>query len=357
MRNFRGPLIAALVARGVEVHALAPDFSGADHAAIRGLGATPVDYPLRRAGISPVGDLRSMLVLMGLLRQLRPDVVLSFAVKPVIYGTLAAALAGVPRRYALVEGLGHAFLGEPGLRSRLLQVTVQTLYRVSLARATKTFFLNADDLRDFLAARMVPRQRAECIGAIGVDLAAWAPTPAVTEPLTFLFVGRLLREKGIVEFVEAARIVKASHPQARFVVLGGPDSNPSSVTAGQMQSWVAEGLVAWPGHVDVRPWLRDASVFVLPSYREGVPRSTQEAMAMGRAVITTDVPGCRDTVIDGDNGFLVPVRDAGALAAAMLRFAINPALVATMGARSRQLAEARFDVATANARIIAAMGL
>ena len=357
MRNFRGPLIAALVAKGIEVHALAPDYDEPDRAAIRALGATPLDYPLRRAGISPVGDVQSTLTLVRLLRGINPDVVLSFSAKPVIYGTLAAAIAGVPRRYALVEGLGHAFLGGPGLKSRLLQATVSALYRFSLGLATTTFFLNSDDLGDFIAAGLVRRDKAERIGAIGIDLASWAATPPVTAPLTFLFVGRLLREKGIFEFIDAARAVHAKHPATRFVVLGAPDSNPSSIGAEQMRAWVAEGFVAWPGHVEVKPFLANASVFVLPSYREGVPRSTQEAMAMAKPVITTDVPGCRDTVIEGDNGFLVAAKSAAAIETAMLRFVDNPALVASMGARSRQLAEDRFDVDKANARIMAAMSL
>ncbi len=357
MRNFRGPLIAALVAKGVEVHALAPDYDEADRDAILAVGATPVDYPLRRAGISPVGDVRSTVALTSLLRQIKPDVVLSFSAKPVIYGTVAAALARVPRRYALVEGLGHAFLGGPGLKSRLLQATVSALYRFSLGLATKTFFLNADDVADFVGAGLVRKDRAERIGAIGIDLASWAATAPVSNPLTFLFVGRLLREKGIFEFIEAARAVHAKHPAARFVVLGAPDSNPSSISAEQMQAWVAEGFVSWPGHVDVKPHLASASVFVLPSYREGVPRSTQEAMAMGKPVITTDVPGCRDTVVDGDNGFLIEAKSAAAIERAMLRFVADPTLVASMGARSRRLAEERFDVHRANARIIAAMGL
>lgn len=357
MRNFRGPLIAALVGKGVEVHALAPDYDENDRAAIRALGATPIDYPLRRAGISPVGDVHSLLVLIRLLRTIKPDVVLSFSAKPVIYGTLAAARAKVKRRYALVEGLGHAFLGGPGVKSQVLRSTVSALYRFSLRLATKTLFLNDDDLGDFVDAGLVSKSRAERVGAIGIDLTNWAPVPPITNPLIFLFVGRLLREKGIVEFIEAARAVHAQHPATRFVVLGAPDSNPSSVSAEQMRAWVAEGVVSWPGHVDVKPYVAASSVFVLPSYREGVPRSTQEAMALAKPVITTDVPGCRETVVDGDNGFLVAPRSAPAIEAAMLRFVDDPSLVATMGARSRKLAEERFDVIQANARIMGAMGL
>ena len=165
-------------------------------------------------------------------------------------------------------------------------------------------------------------------------------------------IARLLREKGIFEYVEAARAVKCQYPQARFILLGGLDPNPGALSREKAQSWVDERVVEWPGHVAVRPWLEQASVYVLPSYREGVPRSTQEALAMARPVITTDVPGCRETVIEGDNGFLVPVRDTKALAAKMVTFIENPTLIARMGKRSRELAEKRFDVHKINAELV-----
>jgi glycosyltransferase involved in cell wall biosynthesis len=167
----------------------------------------------------------------------------------------------------------------------------------------------------------------------------------------------MLRDKGVVEFVEAARQVRAAHPEIVFRLIGGLDSNPAAIGEAEIAGWVREGIVEWVGHVPVRPWLERTSVFVLPSYREGVPRSTQEAMAMARPVITTDVPGCRETVVDGRNGYLVPARDSGALAAAMLRFVANPALVNQMGAESRRMAEERFDAAALNAKTIAAMRL
>jgi glycosyltransferase involved in cell wall biosynthesis len=162
----------------------------------------------------------------------------------------------------------------------------------------------------------------------------------------------LLREKGIVEYVNAAKIVKARHPAVRFVLLGGLDRNPGSLSEAEVNSWVALGLIEWPGHVAVMPWLAQTSVYVLPSYREGVPRSTQEAMAMGLPVITTNAPGCRETVDHGVNGFLVPVRDVPALAAAMLHLIESPELISAMGLESRRLAEERFDAAKINAHLM-----
>lgn len=167
----------------------------------------------------------------------------------------------------------------------------------------------------------------------------------------------LASRKGILEYIDACRVLKDRHPTSRFLLLGGLDSNPGMLSKEVVEGWVREGIVEWPGHVNVKPWIEAASVYVLPSYREGVPRSTQEAMAMGRPVITTDVPGCRETVIEGKNGFLVPVRDSRALADAMEKFIMNPQLVGVMGQASRDLAEARFDVRKINLAIMAAMGL
>lgn len=176
--------------------------------------------------------------------------------------------------------------------------------------------------------------------------------------MTFLLAARLLREKGIMEYAEAARIIKQKYPGTRFILLGSLDSNPGSLSMGEVKQWVSEGIIEWPGHVqDMSRWMAQASVYVLPSYREGVPRSTQEAMAMARPVITTDAPGCRETVIDGKNGFLVPVRDAKALADSMERFILQPELIERMGKASRLIAEERFDVHKVNQVILREMGL
>jgi glycosyltransferase involved in cell wall biosynthesis len=356
LANFRGSLIASLVARGVEVYAVAPDYSADSRGAVEALGAHAVDCSFSRTGINPVLDFIDTLRLSFLLKRLRPDVTLGYFIKPVIFGTLAAWLARVPLRVAMIEGLGYVFTdsGTPAsIGRRLLRSLVCGLYRVALARAHKVIFLNEDDLNEFLEARLVGPSKAIKLGGIGVDLQAMPLTASVTHPVTFLLAARLLREKGILEYAAAARKVKLIHPETRFVLLGGVDPNPGGLEAQEVRSWVDAGLLEWPGHVPVKPWLAMTSVYVLPSYyREGVPRSSQEAMAMGRPVITTHSPGCRETVVDGLNGFLVPVRDSEALAAAMLRFVDAPELIATMGIESRRLAEQRFDVRVVDSRLI-----
>ena len=353
--NFRGRLIVDLVANGITVYALAPDYTESFRTQVRALGAVPQDFDLARTGMSPVRDLLDMFKLMVLLRRLKPDVCLAYFIKPVIYGTIAAWVARVPHRVAMIEGLGYIYTPS-GTRltwsRRLLRKGVSLLYRSALTLAQRVIFLNQDDRADFLNNRLVSRSKVELLPGIGVDLMDWQPAPPVLQPVTFLLAARLLREKGIVEYAQAAARVKQISPQTRFILLGALDPNPGGLAISQVQGFVDAGILEWPGHVNLKPWMAQASVYVLPSYREGLPRSTQEAMAMARAVITTDVPGCRETVISGLNGFLVPVRDVAALAEAMLHFVRQPALIGPMGIESRRLVEQRFDVNTINPRLL-----
>ncbi len=308
--------------------------------------------------MNPLLDALNTLRLTWRLRQLSPDITLGYTIKPVIFGSIAARLAGVPRRFAMVEGLGFVFTpGREGfsIKRRALKRLVIWLYRVGMAQANRIIFLNPDDSAELVAARVLPAGKCFLLGGIGVDLKEWAVLPPVLTPVTFILVARLLREKGIEDYAAAARIVKLRYPQVRFILLGGLDSNPGSITQEDVLVWVKEGILEWPGHTEVHPWMAQTSVFVLPSYREGVPASTQEAIAMGRAVITTDVPGCRETVNDGVNGFLVPVRNPQALVEKMQLFIESPDLIVSMGQASRRLAEERFDVHKVNLRLISVL--
>lgn len=353
--NFRAPLIRTLHSKGIQVIAVAPYCDDSSRDAVKALGAIPIYIPMSRTGINPFCDAINTWRLARLLKLLQPDVTLGYFIKPVIFGTLAAWWAGVPRRFAMVEGLGFVFTSSGAtlpLKRRLLKRLVLWLYKLSLSRAERVIFLNQDDQAELVAAGVLPVHKAYLLGGIGVDLEHWKAAPPVLQPPTFLLVTRLLREKGVEHYATAARIVKQKHSQARFILLGGLDENPGSLTEADVQTWVEEGILEWHGHTAVPPWMAQASVYVLPSYREGVPVSTQEAMAMGRAVITTDVPGCRQTVVDGVNGFLVPPRDAQALAEKMEMFIAQPELIATMGHASRRMAEERFDVHKVNQHLI-----
>lgn len=351
--NFRAPLIADLVAAGCRVQVLAPDWSAQQLDELRALGAEGVTFPLARTGINPLQDLRTLWWLYHHLRRERPDAVLTYAAKTNVWGMLAAAWARVPRRVAMVEGLGYAFTEERQhyrtIKKRALGWVLARLYRLTFRLTHGVVVLNPDDARDLKYWGNLPPSKTILLGGIGVPLDAWPLHPPHLKPVTFTLVARLLREKGILEFLAAARQIKATFPATRFWLLGPLDDNPGGLTQGDIEPWVRDGIVEWPGAVNVQPWLAQTSVFVLPSYREGVPRSTQEAMAMGRPVITTDAPGCRETVVDGVNGFLVPPRDVPALVAAMRRFIEQPDLIARMGRESRRLAEERFDVRRANA--------
>jgi glycosyltransferase involved in cell wall biosynthesis len=357
--NFRGALISALVEKKAVVYALAPDYTDELKRQVIDLGAIPVSIHMNRTGVNPFRDLLDMFKLTRLLRELRPDVAFGYFVKPVIYGTLAAWIARTPHRVAMIEGLGYVFTEASTnlpFKRKLLRSAVSLLYRIALAKTHRVIFLNKDDITDFLRADLVDECKVDLVDGIGVDLSAWVVAPPARSPLTFLLVARLLREKGIVEYVEAARLIKVHYQEARFILLGGLDQNPGALALSEVRAWVDEGLIEWPGHVVVKPWLEQSSVFVLPSYREGLPRSSQEAMAAGRPVITTDAPGCRDTVTEGVNGYLVPVRDVPALVVAMERFIRNPDLIESMGRESRRIAESRFDVRQINVRLLHILG-
>jgi glycosyltransferase involved in cell wall biosynthesis len=357
--NFRGQLIADMVRAGHAVTGCAPGDVGAVASALAERGAAYQPVPLQRTGLNPLIDARSVVELARVLRRLGPDLLFAYTSKPVIYGTIAARLARVPRVFALITGLGYAFTGSGELARRLTRQVTSVLYRASLRATDGIFFQNPDDLDEFRRRAIVSdRQRLYRVNGSGVDSSHFRCSPPPLAPPTFLLIARLLRDKGIYEYVEAARRLRPRYPAARFRLLGPTDSNPAAVSPRDLAAWRAEGVIEYfPETSDVRPHLAASTAYVLPSYREGMPRTVLEAMSTGRAIITTDAPGCRETVIPGDNGFLVPVGNAAALADAMERLIVEPALARTFGARSRALAEERFDVRRINAEMLRAMGL
>ncbi len=362
LTNFRGALIQAMSDEGLLVYALAPDFDDEIRSKIRALGAIPIDYSLSRTGLNPVRDLLDFASLVLTLKRLSPDVCFASFIKPVIYGSIAAWIARVPLRYSMIEGLGYTFMdsSEQGdIFRSILRKTVSHLYGLALKLNRRVIFLNREDTDLFLAGNLVIPEQVARIDGIGLDLDHFSPARPVVSPVTFILVARMIKEKGVYDYVEAARKVREHCPQAQFILVGGTDPNPSSVKESELREWVREGLIEWAQAVnDVRPSLARASVFVLPSYyREGLPRSSQEAMAMGRPVITTDWVGCRDTVEHGLNGFLVPVRDPDELTKAMMRFISEPELIESMGKEGRKIAQERFDVHSINRQILEIMSV
>lgn len=309
-----------MVSRGHVVTGIAPDGSEAVEEDLKTIGVRFRAVDLRRAGVDPFADLRTVVELVRLFREIRPDLVFAYTMKPSLYGMLAARLVRVQHRAVMITGLGYAFTGDVGLRQQVArQVAVQLFRRVFTSDQT-IFFQNPDDLQAFRDRRLVPLgARVELVRGSGVDLLHYAPSALPLGPTRFLYVGRLLRSKGIYEYVEAARRVREIRGPVQFDVLGWIDANPESVSEAELAEWKRENVINYLGSVDdVRPYLAAVHVLVLPSYREGTPRSVLEAMAMGRAVITTDVPGCRETVVSGESGILVPARDPDSLAAAMV---------------------------------------
>jgi glycosyltransferase involved in cell wall biosynthesis len=361
LTNFRGPLLQAMRERGHRVVAAAPrltqDLDCMDELAR--MGVVGRDISLSRTGLNAFADIRSIASLLKLIRQVRPEAVLCYTAKAVIFGMIAASLARVPRRYALVTGLGYAFTVGGGAMRAAVKAVLMRLYRIAFRRTTKVFFQNHDDAALFGELGLLPPALpVVVVNGSGIDLRTFRPASFPQGPLQFLLIARVLSAKGIREYAAAAERVRKTRSDVQFHLVGGIDSNPDAIPADEVKRWHETGDILWHGEVsDVRPHLAACHVYVLPSYREGTPRSVLEAMAMGRPIITTDAPGCRETVIEGQNGFLVPPRTVGPLIAAMERFVDDPALIARMGRRSREIAQSKFDVDKINAQMLSEMEL
>ncbi len=363
--KLRGSLIAALRAAGHEVVVCVPAPSAEARpgveAGLRELGARLVESPLVRSGTNPLGELALATWYADFMRRERPDAVLAYNPKPVFYAVPAARRAGVSTVVAMISGLGYAFTSQE-LKARALALVAMSLYRRSLPLADRVVFQNADDRQMFEHLGLLGGVRdVQQIPGSGVDLArfAEAPLPAGGR-VEFLFVGRLLRDKGVVDFVDAARALRALRTDDErfgFRIAGFLDENPSGVARAELDQWTRSGTVEWLGRLeDVRPALAACAVFVLPSHREGMPMAALEAMSTGRAVVTCDVAGCREAVVDGESGILVPPRAPAALAVAMEQFLEDPTLASRMGRAARARAEREFDSVKVNARMMAALG-
>ena len=354
--GFRKELIEFLVAKGITVYAFALDYDDVSRAEVEALGARPMDYSLTRSGLNPFRDISDTIKLSRTLRSINPDLVFCYFSKPVIFGTLAAKMAGVKRRIGMLEGLGYAFTEQPSaerFKTKVLRRIQVVLYQLTMPLLERLILLNSDDEKDLVDRYNITVKSVDILGGIGLDLSEYNYSVPPQSPVTFVFVGRLLAEKGIHEFLSAAERIKNKYEDSRFLVLGGVDkANPGALTEGALDHAIKSGLITYPGHVNnVVEWLHASSVFVLPSYREGVPRSTQEAMAIGRAVITADVPGCRDTVVDGVNGFLTTPWSVSDLYKKMAFFMEDRSLIISFGVESREIALRDFDVNTINEKI------
>ena len=341
---FRGPFIREMLVRGWRVTASADGDDKAAERALKVMGADYTPAKLDRVGIDPLGDAATILRLTGLLRRLRPDAFLGYTLKPALYGVMAAKLAGVASRTAMIEGLGYAFGDGVETRRRLARLAARALMRAILPLATRIVVLNPDDERFVRHGAFGSAQtRLDRLPGIGIDLDRFAFTPLPeAPPFTFIMIGRLLRDKGVYDYVAAAREVRRVRPEARFLLVGALDSNPSSIQAGEVEAWMREGLIDYRGEqADVAPHIRESHVLVLPSHGEGFPVTPMEAMATGRPVIVTDVRGCREVVTHREDGWLTAPKDAVALAATMILAMSAPLPELALAARRR--AEGKFS--------------
>ncbi|QIZ59030.1 glycosyltransferase family 4 protein [Acinetobacter indicus] len=361
--GFRADLIRTLLKKGHQVYAFTSEYTAEDLKKIEQLGAIPITYTLNRGGLNPLADIFATYQLSKKIKAINPDLVFSYFSKPVIFGTLAAKLAKVPRVIGMLEGLGYTFTEQPeGLskKTQLIKKIQVFLYKIALPQLDQLIFLNPDDPKDLLEKYAINVKNIEVLGGIGLNLDHYKYSENFNSNISFIFIARLLAEKGIHDYIKAAKIVKEKYPSVKFTVLGAIDKEAlGSLKEEELESLVKTNIIKYPGHVsNVSEWIEKSSVFVLPSYyREGVPRSTQEAMAIGRAVITTDVPGCRETVVDGVNGFLVPKWNPEALAKKMIYFIEHPEQARLMGAESYKIAVEKFDAEKVNQRLVSILGL
>jgi glycosyltransferase involved in cell wall biosynthesis len=341
--SHRLPLARAARDAGMQVTVVAADTGNASR--IRREGFEFVSLPLARKGTSPWRELRSFVFIARLYRRLRPDLVHQVTVKPVLYGSLAARMVGGIAVVNAISGLGYTFISSE--RAGLLRRLVRGLYRQALAHPrSRVIFQNPDDRALFLDAGLVRAGRTVLVRGSGVDCAEFHFVEEPEGPPVVMLPARMLWDKGVGEFVEAARLVRREHPEARFVLVGdSDDGNPTAVPVRQLEAWVADGHVEWWGHrADMPAVLAASSIVVLPSYREGLPKVLLEAAATGRAIVATAVPGCREVVRDGVNGFLVAPRDGGDLARAVLALLRSRELRSGFGRAGRSMVEREFSL-------------
>ena len=334
-------LMRQMLAAGHAVFCLLPDGDPATEQSLRELGVRIVNYRLDRKCVNPVRDIATYFDLERVFKAERPDLLFASTIKPVIYGCMAAKRAGVRHIYATITGLGYAFEADSFFKKCINRLSI-ALYRMALQHIEGVFFQNRDDAALFRKAGILQDgARVLFARGTGVDVARFDQRPLPEgEDFTFLVVGRLLEAKGYREFAEAAAMLKRQWPRARFQALGPREQGLGSISAEEIAQWASDGAVEYLGEAkDVRPHVAACSVLVLPSWREGTPTAVMEAMSMGRATVVTDVPGCREVVRDGVNGFLVPAKNP-------------PALARAMGAEGRRMAEAEFDAETVARNIL-----
>ncbi len=353
--KLRGDLIEQLVEYGHQVTAVAPDREFEKE--LRAFRADFIQLPFQRTALNPFHDVKLLLAYRRLFKAEKPDLVFSYSLKPVLYASLAAGSVKIPRVYALIPGSGIIF-GKRGSFSAIVRFMVSIFYKRSFKACNKVFFQNREDMSLFTDNKLLPAEKCIRVNGTGVNMQRFMPCALPRRPV-FLMISRLLINKGVLEYCEAAQKIKALYPKAKFMLVGSFDENPMSLKSDALESYLVNGVIEYFGEVrNVMPLVRRSSVFVLPTYyNEGIPRTILEAMAMARPVITTDWRGCRDAVQDQVNGFLVPIRNVDALCEKMEHYIQHPDQIEKMGYAGYKICKEKYDVRTVNDFMIAHMGL
>lgn len=351
--NLRGNLIKSLVSNKYDVKACAP----------KDINYTQVEkwcqennvelHPLviKNTGKNPFQDFLTIFKSILLIKKINPHILFAYGIKPVIYGSICSAILGIPSIVSMITGLGNCFINEKekGLFSKLINF----LYKFSLSFNKKVIFQNEDDASLFARRGIVKEDQILVVNGSGIDLSYFQYREMPPKTIRFLFIGRLIKQKGIIEYIEACKALKKRYPYITCSVVGERYPNPSMLTQEEFEDLESSADLEYLGKMeDVRPILKESSVFVLPSYREGTSRAVLEAMATGLPIITTDAPGCWQTVNEGLSGFIVPTKDSLSLMKAMEKFIINPELIPIMGKESRKFVEQKYEVYEVNKKII-----
>ena len=353
---FRIDMMRSFLDAGCEVLAVGdgPEEEWAER--FRQMGIRYRQIPVQRNGTNPLHDLKTLHALYALLKEERPDKIFSYQAKTVIYGGIAARLHGIKEVYPMIAGVGSVFLGD-SFKQKLVRTILIMEYKLGLKNAKQVFFQNRDDLEVFTNHGILSERKVVMIHGSGVNLDKFQPT-ALPAQTGFLCISRLIRDKGVVEYLDAAREIHRRHPDIGCVLVGPFDTNPSALKPEDLQPYIDDGSIEYVGEQkDVYPYLRACTAYVLPSYHEGIPKTVLEAMASSRAIITTDAPGCRETVTDGVNGYLVAVKNVSSIVEAMEKIVADPTKTAEMGKASRRIAEDKYDVNKVNLTIRRTMGI
>jgi len=359
--NFRLPLIKKLLFKGYKVSVASPKdrFSDNLQKELKDIGVNINIFSLSGKSLNIFKDCKSVLQIFKIIRDSKPNIIISYTAKPVIYTGLVLKCFKKISYFPLITGLGYAFIDKESVKYKIIKYLIIRLYRESLKNSAKTIFQNKDDQSLFSKLKIIKEKKiSNIVNGSGVDLNQYPLSDLPSKPV-FLMISRLLIDKGVREYVEAAKIVRSRSSNVRFQLAGYIDGNPSSIAAKELQSWIKEGNIEYLGEVkSVQSILKSCKYYVLPSYREGTPRSVLEALATGRPIITTDAPGCRETVIHKKNGLLVPIKDSTALANAMISLLEeSDEVIKKMAFESYLIAKNKFEIDKVNKSMLNIMNL